>query len=213
MGWVYLFLAAQKLHSWPDGGYSYSQIIFNFKTWSVFILYVCNSRKRLLAQICRSEWKQYIAARDNSVYSSATAIQISGSVELENKDFNVRSLDSSSKASSRFVGRCVLDLENGCRIQSYTSGCFSFGKYLNCSKRLRRWPVMCSFRLLRLSPFSSRCSSSSGNISTFPCSTRSAHLSSFFTNASTLSFIVRIFVFGPCNDRLSMLSLSNIHAK
>ncbi len=69
-----------------------------------------------------------IAARNNSVYSSATAIQNSGSVELENKDFNVRSLDSSSKASSRFVGRCVLDLENGCRIQSYSSGCVSLGK-------------------------------------------------------------------------------------
>ncbi len=154
-----------------------------------------------------------IAARDNSVYSSATA-KIQAVWELENKVFNVRSLDSSSKASSRFVGRWVLDSENGCRIQSYSSGCVSFGKYfLNCSKRLRRWPVMCSFRLLRLSPFSSRCSSSSGNISTFPCSTRSAHLSSFFINASTLSFIVKIFVFGPCNDRLSMLSLSKIHAK
>ncbi len=31
MGWVYLFLAAQKLHLWPDGGSSYSQIIVDSK--------------------------------------------------------------------------------------------------------------------------------------------------------------------------------------
>lgn len=45
---------------------------------------VCNSGKSLLAQICRSKWKRYIATLDNSLYSPATVIQNSGGVELEN---------------------------------------------------------------------------------------------------------------------------------
>ncbi len=58
--------------------------------------------------------------------------------------------------------------------------------------------------------FSSEKSSSSGNISKSPLSTRAAHRSSFFTKALTLSDRDKMLLLGPCSDIFSVFNLSNI---